>query len=92
MIGDIFQHGFMIKISICDTFELTKHVFSGSGQMPLNTLNWSTFTAQPRPKKMVPGLPRTAIIHSNIVTLIWSRNNRLHIVQNLTHDGLGIPT
>ena len=39
MIGDIFQHDFMIKISICDTFELTKHVFSGSGQMPLNTLH-----------------------------------------------------
>ena len=38
MIGDIFQHDFMIKISICDTFELTKRVFSGSGQMPLNTL------------------------------------------------------
>ena len=38
MIGDIFQNDFMIKISICDTFELTKRVFSGSGQMPLNTL------------------------------------------------------
>ena len=38
IIGDIFQHVFMIKIRICDTFELTKRVFSGSGQMPLNTL------------------------------------------------------
>ena len=44
MIGDIFQHDFMIKISICDTFELTKHVFSGSDQMPLNTLDFPAST------------------------------------------------
>ena len=37
-IGDIFQHDFMFAKRICDTFELTKLDFSGSGQMPLNTL------------------------------------------------------
>ena len=42
MIGDIFQHDFMIKISICETFDLAKRVFSGSGQMPLNTLQCPT--------------------------------------------------
>ena len=44
MIGDTFQHDFMIKICICDTFELAKHVFSGSGRMPLNTLQYTEYT------------------------------------------------
>ena len=39
MIGSTFKHDFMIKIRISDTFELPKRVFSGSDQMPLNTLD-----------------------------------------------------
>ena len=39
MIGNIFNHDFMIKIRMYDTFELIKRIFSGSDQMPLNTLD-----------------------------------------------------
>ena len=38
MIGIMLEHDFMIKKSICDTLVLTKRVFSGSDQIPLNTL------------------------------------------------------
>ena len=38
MFGIMLEHDFMIKQSICDTFELTKRYFSGSGQILLNTL------------------------------------------------------
>ena len=38
MIGNMFKHIFMIDKSICVTFERIKRGFSGSGQMPLNTL------------------------------------------------------
>jgi hypothetical protein len=51
MIGGVFQHDFMIKISVCDTFELVKRVISGSGQMPLNTLaDKSQQTPPPKPR------------------------------------------
>ena len=36
MIGDIFNHDFMIKKSISDTFELIKLVSPGSDQLLLN--------------------------------------------------------
>ena len=38
MIGNMFKHNFMIDKSNCTTFELVKRHFSGSDQMPLNTL------------------------------------------------------
>ena len=49
MIGIMLEHDFMIKQSICDTFVLTKRGFSGSDQMPLNTL--SVGVAHKRPWK-----------------------------------------
>ena len=39
MIGFMLEHDFMTNKSICDTFVLTTRVFSGSGQMLLNTLS-----------------------------------------------------
>ena len=41
MIGIMFKHDFMIYKSICDTFGLIKRGFSGSDQMPLNTLRFA---------------------------------------------------
>ena len=41
MIGNMFKHICMIDKSISVTFELTKLDFSGSDQMPLNTLQWA---------------------------------------------------
>ena len=38
MIGNMFKHIFMIDKSISITFELIKLGFSGSDQIPLNTL------------------------------------------------------
>ena len=40
MIGNMFKHILMIDKSISVTFELIKLGFSGSDQMPLNTLQW----------------------------------------------------
>ena len=47
MIGNMFKHIFMIDKGISVTFELIKLDFSGSDQMPLNTLQcddteWNT--------------------------------------------------
>ena len=39
MIGFMLERDFMTNKSICGTFVLTKPVFSGSGQMLLNTLH-----------------------------------------------------
>ena len=38
MIGNMFKHNFMIRKGICVTFGRLKRGFSGSDQMPLNTL------------------------------------------------------
>ena len=38
MFGNMLKHIFIINKSNCITFELVKRHFSGSDQMPLNTL------------------------------------------------------
>ena len=47
MIGNMFKHIFMIDKGISVTFELTKLDFSGSDQMPLNTLSEVIVKATP---------------------------------------------
>ena len=55
MFGNMFKHIFMIDKSISATFELIKLYFSGSDQMPLNTLNGPDGTGDargPRPRSL----------------------------------------
>ena len=40
MIEFMLKHDFMINKSVCGTFVLTTAIFSGSGQMLLNTLKF----------------------------------------------------
>ena len=53
MIGNTLKRIFMIDKSNCVTFELIKLGFSGSDQMPLNTLGWGT-----APRRQISWLPK----------------------------------
>ena len=51
MLGNMFKHNFMIAKCICDTFGRLKRGFSGSDQMPLNTLR-NTHSNGPEPSRI----------------------------------------